>query len=120
MSYPKRTQYKYAKSPYRVSNWHAYDAGLRRRGDLTIWFSQDAIDASIPGDTIGVSEGYYFQRLTFKNHSGLPGQPITLTAQAGHEVVFDHSYPPLTVAPNALWAPEPAVAQGAYSTPFLD
>jgi hypothetical protein len=43
MNYPKRSQYKYAKSPYRIRNWQEYDAGLRRRGDLTIWFSDDAI-----------------------------------------------------------------------------
>jgi hypothetical protein len=43
MKYPKRSQYKYAKSPYRIRNWPEYEAGLRRRGDLTIWFSDDAI-----------------------------------------------------------------------------
>jgi hypothetical protein len=43
MTYPKRRQYKYAKKPYRVRNWLEYEAGLRRRGDLTIWFSEDAI-----------------------------------------------------------------------------
>ena len=43
MKYPKRSQYKYAKSPYRVRNWAEYEAGLRRRGDLTIWLSEDAI-----------------------------------------------------------------------------
>lgn len=43
MKYPKRSQYKYAKSRYRVRNWREYEAGLRRRGDLTIWFSGDAI-----------------------------------------------------------------------------
>ena len=43
MKYPKRSQYKYAKSPYRIHNWPKYEAGLRRRGDLTIWFSDDAI-----------------------------------------------------------------------------
>ncbi len=43
MKYPKRSQYKYAKSPYRIHNWPEYEAGLRRRGDLTIWFSEDAI-----------------------------------------------------------------------------
>jgi hypothetical protein len=45
MKYPKRSQYKYAKSPYRIRNWPEYEAGLRRRGDLTIWFSDDAIKA---------------------------------------------------------------------------
>jgi hypothetical protein len=29
MKYPKRSQYKYAKSPYRIRNWPEYAAGLR-------------------------------------------------------------------------------------------
>jgi len=33
MRYPKRSQYKYAKSRYRVRNWPEYEASLRRRGD---------------------------------------------------------------------------------------
>ncbi len=45
MKYPKRKQYKYAKSRYRVRNWPQYEAGLRRRGDVTVWFSEDAIEA---------------------------------------------------------------------------
>jgi hypothetical protein len=43
MKYPKRSQYKYAKSPYRIRNWPEYEAGLRKRGDLTVWLSYDAI-----------------------------------------------------------------------------
>ena len=43
MKYPKRTQYKHCKKPYRVRNWGEYDKGLRQRGDLTIWFSEEAI-----------------------------------------------------------------------------
>lgn len=43
MKYPKRSQYKHSKSPYRISNWPKYEAGLRSRGDLTVWFSDDAI-----------------------------------------------------------------------------
>jgi hypothetical protein len=45
MKYPKRSQYKYAKSRYRIRNWPVYEAGLRRRGDLTIWLSEDAINS---------------------------------------------------------------------------
>ena len=45
MKYPKRKQYKYAKCRYRVRNWPQYEAGLRRRGDVTVWFSEDAIEA---------------------------------------------------------------------------
>ena len=29
----------------KVTNWSAYEAGLRQRGSLTVWFSEDAIAA---------------------------------------------------------------------------
>ena len=45
MKYPKRSQYKHAKSQYRVRNWLEYEAGLRKRGDLTVWLSDEALDA---------------------------------------------------------------------------
>ncbi len=45
MKYPKRSQYQYAKSPYRIRNWAEYEVGLQRRGDLTVWLSNDALDA---------------------------------------------------------------------------
>ena len=45
MKYPRRSQYKHAKARYRVGNWAEYEAGLQRRGDLTVWFSRDALDA---------------------------------------------------------------------------
>ena len=44
MKYPKRSQYKHAKSQYRVRNWAEYEAGLKKRGDLTVWLSDDALD----------------------------------------------------------------------------
>ena len=45
MKYPKRSQYKRAKSQYRIRNWPEYEAGLRRRGDVTVWLSDEALDA---------------------------------------------------------------------------
>jgi hypothetical protein len=36
MRYPKRSQYKYAKSRCRVQNWADYEAGLQKRGALTV------------------------------------------------------------------------------------
>ena len=36
MRYPKRSQYKYAKSRYRIRNWPEYEAGLRNRSDLNV------------------------------------------------------------------------------------
>ena len=45
MRYPKRSQYKHAKSRYRVRNWAEYEGGLQKRGDLTVWLSDAALDA---------------------------------------------------------------------------
>jgi hypothetical protein len=30
---------------HRVTNWAEYDAGLRARGSLTVWFTAEAIEA---------------------------------------------------------------------------
>jgi hypothetical protein len=32
------------RSRYRVRNWPAYEAGLKRRGDLTLWIDEAALD----------------------------------------------------------------------------
>ena len=31
------------RAQYRIRNWPEYDAGLKRRGDLTLWLDEDAI-----------------------------------------------------------------------------
>jgi hypothetical protein len=33
------------KPRYRVTNWAEYDASLKRRGSLTVWFTDEAIQA---------------------------------------------------------------------------
>jgi hypothetical protein len=33
------------KQRHRVTNWSEYDAALRQRGSLTVWFSDEAIAA---------------------------------------------------------------------------
>ena len=40
----KRTQRKY-KTPYKSGNWGAYEAGLRQRGSVTIWITDDVKEA---------------------------------------------------------------------------
>ncbi len=45
MRYPKRSQHKYTKKPYHLRNWPEYEKALRRRGDLTLWFSEEALRA---------------------------------------------------------------------------
>ena len=43
----------------KVTNWPAYDASLRQRGSLTIWFTEEAIAAwrAEPRTTRGASPG---------------------------------------------------------------
>ncbi len=36
------------KAKYRVRNWKEYERGLRSRGDVTIWLSEEAIAAWTP------------------------------------------------------------------------
>ena len=38
-------RHKIPKARYRVTNWPEYDAALVRRGDLTVWFTEDAVAA---------------------------------------------------------------------------
>ena len=42
-----RVNRKY-KTKYRVINWREYERGLKSRGDITVWFSKEAIDAWTP------------------------------------------------------------------------
>ena len=46
----KRTQRKYVKKSYRVRNWRKYEAGLRKRGSLTVWIKDiDTVTGKIFG-----------------------------------------------------------------------
>ncbi len=38
-------RHKFTKKSYNVRDWAKYDEGLKNRGSLTIWFSEDAITA---------------------------------------------------------------------------
>lgn len=37
-------RHRIPRARYRVRNWQAYEAGLRRRGDLTLWIDEAALD----------------------------------------------------------------------------
>jgi len=41
----KARRSKRSSSVYRVRNWAAYDQALKQRGDVTVWFSTDAVEA---------------------------------------------------------------------------
>src|SRR4051794_33990478 len=36
-------RHRIPKTRYRIQNWPAYEAGLKRRGDLTLWLDEAAI-----------------------------------------------------------------------------
>ena len=36
-------RHRIPKARYRVQNWPAYEAGLKRRGDLTLWLDEAAM-----------------------------------------------------------------------------
>ena len=38
-------RHRIPKQRHRVTNWAEYDAGLRARGSLTVWFTAEAIEA---------------------------------------------------------------------------
>jgi len=38
-------RHKFTKKSYNIRDWGKYDEGLKNRGSLTIWFSEDAISA---------------------------------------------------------------------------
>ena len=42
-------RHRIPKARYRVQNWPAYEAGLKRRGDLTLWLDEAAVAAALPG-----------------------------------------------------------------------
>ncbi len=44
----KRNRNPAYKTKYRVKNWSQYDKALRNRGDITLWFSTEAIKAWTP------------------------------------------------------------------------
>ena len=39
------------KKRYRVENWPAYERGLRARGDVTVWFAEEAVSTWTPPPT---------------------------------------------------------------------
>ena len=48
------------KQKHRVTTWAAYDAGLRARGSLTVWFTPEAVTAwaAAPRTTRGGQPSY--------------------------------------------------------------
>ena len=56
----KDRRHRIARQRHRVTNWPAYEAGLRSRGSLTVWFTEDAIEGwrAAPRTTRGGQPAY--------------------------------------------------------------
>jgi hypothetical protein len=80
------------RQQYKVTNWPAYEAGLRQRGSLTVWFTDDAVAAwtAEPRTTRGGQPWYSplailtaltlraVVRLAFRQAEGLIGSIVSL------------------------------------------
>ncbi len=40
-------RHKFDKAEYQVRNWPSYDAALRRRGQVRLWISEEAISLQV-------------------------------------------------------------------------
>src|SRR5918998_5332726 len=91
------------KQKRKVTNWYEYDAALRQRGSLTVWFTDDAVQAwqAEPRTTRGGQPDYSplailtaltlraVFRLPFRQTEGLIGSVIRLLGL--YLAVPDHS-----------------------------
>jgi hypothetical protein len=46
-------RHKFKKATYKVNNWSDYNESLRNRGDITVWFTEEAINGWKPEKTGG-------------------------------------------------------------------
>jgi hypothetical protein len=75
--YPQRNQLKHTRKRYRDRNWREYEAALRKRGDLTIWFSEETLRdwhpsvGAIPGGQRHYSDTAIEMALTVRSVYGL-------------------------------------------------
>ncbi len=93
------------KTRYQVKNWRSYEAALRRRGDITIWFDEDAIgswnasSSGCPGGQRRYSDIASLTALTLRSVFQLPlrqteGFVASLIGMMGlHLETPDHTTP---------------------------
>src|ERR1700687_3926241 len=109
---------------HKVTNWPAYEAGLRPRGSLTVWFTDEAVAAwaAAPRTTRG-GQAWYSRlailtaltlrtvfRLAYRQAEGLIGSIISLLGLALR--VPDHTTLSRRSATLAVPRPQPTAADG--------
>jgi len=110
-------RYRIPRQTHRVTNWREYDASLRRRGSLTVWFTDEAIEswAAEPRTTPGGQPWYSALailtaltlravfRLAYRQAEGLLGSVVGLLGLSLR--VPDHT--PLSRRAATLDVPRP-------------
>ena len=48
---------KLRKGKYKVTNWPQYNRSLKGRGDLTIWFTEESLEAWLAGESACKTKG---------------------------------------------------------------
>ena len=110
------------RQKHKVTNWPAYEAGLRQRGSLTVWFTEEAVEAwaAEPRTTRGGQPWYSplailtaltlraVFRLAFRQTEGLIGSVVGLLGLALR--VPDHTTPSRRAA--TLEVPRPPRSGG--------
>ena len=107
------------RQTHKVTNWPAYDASLRQRDSLTVWFSDAAIEAwaAEPRTTRGGQPWYSALailtaltlravfRLAYRQAEGLIGSVVGLIGPNTLPVVSTRSYqPPQGSCGSPWWA----------------
>lgn len=75
--YNDSRRHKITKAKYKVTNWRDYNNALRRRGDITIWFTEDAIARWHPEKTGGRGRPKEYSDITMET-AGLIRQVFDL------------------------------------------
>ena len=50
--YPEKRGWNVPKQKYKVTNWSEYNKALRRRGDISVWLSDEAISQWFKTDRV--------------------------------------------------------------------
>src|ERR687884_1554370 len=110
-------RHRFPRAKYRVTNWSAYEAGLRQRGSLTVWFTSDAVEAwraaarTTPGgqprySAVAIETALTLRaifRLAFRQTEGLIGslvQLLGLDLRVPDHSTLSRRATTLTVAPR--------------------
>src|SRR6202051_4995770 len=70
---------KMEKARYKVTNWPEYNKALRQRGDITIWFTEEALAAWHPAKTGAIS----------KRSISIPRHVLSQALEPGSLVIID-------------------------------